>query len=117
MMKTSRPLAEMVREVGIAFPSRFSYVAGNRQQLHDTTTEPAPQSGGRSGKSEKPVLFATLPPVRRHGFRTSPMAAETSVPRKSGVAALVPWRGLVAGAVALAIGWAGLVHAANNIVQ
>ncbi len=45
------------------------------------------------------------------------MAAETSVFRRSNAAAAIPWRGLVAAAVALAIGWGGIVYAANNSVQ
>jgi len=45
------------------------------------------------------------------------MAAETSVFRRSNAAAAIPWRGLVSAAVALAIGWGGIVYAANNSVQ
>jgi serine-type D-Ala-D-Ala carboxypeptidase (penicillin-binding protein 5/6) len=45
------------------------------------------------------------------------MAAETSVFRKSEAAAPFPWRRLVAAAVALAVGWGGIVYAANNSVQ
>ena len=45
------------------------------------------------------------------------MAAETSVSRKSDAAAVVPWRGLMAAVVALAVGWGGIVYAANNSVQ
>jgi serine-type D-Ala-D-Ala carboxypeptidase (penicillin-binding protein 5/6) len=45
------------------------------------------------------------------------MAAETSVFRTSDTAAAFPWRGLVAAAVALTIGWGGIAYAANNSVQ
>ena len=45
------------------------------------------------------------------------MAVETSVSRKSDAAAAVPWRGLMAAVVALAVGWGGIVYAANNSVQ
>ena len=45
------------------------------------------------------------------------MAAETSVSRKSDAAASIPWRGLMAAVVALAVGWGGIVYAANNSVQ
>ncbi|MBR1277856.1 D-alanyl-D-alanine carboxypeptidase family protein [Bradyrhizobium sp. AUGA SZCCT0283] len=45
------------------------------------------------------------------------MAAETSVSRKPDAAAIVPWRGLMAAVVALAVGWGGIVYAANNSVQ
>ena len=45
------------------------------------------------------------------------MAAETSFSRKSDAAAIIPWRGLMAAAVALAVGWGGIVYAANNSVQ
>jgi D-alanyl-D-alanine carboxypeptidase (penicillin-binding protein 5/6) len=45
------------------------------------------------------------------------MAAQTSVFRKSYAAAALPWRGLVAAALALAVGWGGIVYAANNSVQ
>ena len=45
------------------------------------------------------------------------MAAETSVSRKSDAAAIIPWRGLMAAVVALAVGWGGIVYAANNSVQ
>ena len=37
------------------------------------------------------------------------MAAETSVSRKSDAAAIIPWRGLMAAVVALAVGWGGIV--------
>jgi len=45
------------------------------------------------------------------------MAAEISVFRKSDAAAAFPWRGLIAAALALAVGWGGVVYAANNSVQ
>jgi serine-type D-Ala-D-Ala carboxypeptidase (penicillin-binding protein 5/6) len=45
------------------------------------------------------------------------MAAETSVSRTSDAAAITPWRGLMAAVVALAVGWGGIVYAANNSVQ
>src|SRR4051794_38507255 len=45
------------------------------------------------------------------------MAAETSVFRKFDTAAVFPWRGLVAAVLALAVGWGGVVYAANNSVQ
>jgi D-alanyl-D-alanine carboxypeptidase (penicillin-binding protein 5/6) len=49
------------------------------------------------------------------------MAAETPVFRKLDAAAAFPWRGLMAAGlaltVALAIGWGGIVYAANNSVQ
>ena len=45
------------------------------------------------------------------------MAIETFVSRKSDAAAIVPWRGLMAAVVALAVGWGGIVYAANNSVQ
>src|SRR4051794_24672941 len=45
------------------------------------------------------------------------MAAETSVFRKFDTAAVFPWRGLVAAVLALAVGWGGVVLAANNSVQ
>ena len=45
------------------------------------------------------------------------MAAETSVSRKSDAAARIPWRGLMAAVLALAVGWGGIVYAANNSVQ
>ena len=45
------------------------------------------------------------------------MAAETSVFRKSDAAAVFPWRGLAAAVLALAVGWGGIVYAANNSVQ
>jgi serine-type D-Ala-D-Ala carboxypeptidase (penicillin-binding protein 5/6) len=43
------------------------------------------------------------------------MAAE--LPRKPKPATAHPWRSLVAAAVALAVGWGGMVYAANNSVQ
>ena len=45
------------------------------------------------------------------------MAAERPVSRKSDAAAAFPWRGLMAAALALAVGWGGIVYAANNSVQ
>src|SRR5262249_6979871 len=65
----------------------------------------------------KPVLFAVLPTVRTHRFRTSPMATETFASRKSNAAAAVPWRRLTAAVLVLVIGWGGIVYAANNSVQ
>jgi D-alanyl-D-alanine carboxypeptidase (penicillin-binding protein 5/6) len=45
------------------------------------------------------------------------MAAVTLVPRKSDAAAAFRWRRLIAAALALAVGWGGIVYAANNSVQ
>src|SRR5438552_14870102 len=45
------------------------------------------------------------------------MAAETPVPRKADAAAAFPWRSLAAAVLALAVGWGGIVYAANNSVQ
>ena len=45
------------------------------------------------------------------------MAVETPVFRKPRAAAAFPWRGLAAAALALAVGWGGIVYAANNSVQ
>src|SRR6267142_5446804 len=45
------------------------------------------------------------------------MAVETPVFRKNGTAAALPWRGLIAAVLALAVGWGGIVYAANNSVQ
>jgi serine-type D-Ala-D-Ala carboxypeptidase (penicillin-binding protein 5/6) len=45
------------------------------------------------------------------------MAFETFVSRKLHAAAVFPWRGLAAAALALAVGWGGVVYAANNSVQ
>jgi D-alanyl-D-alanine carboxypeptidase (penicillin-binding protein 5/6) len=45
------------------------------------------------------------------------MAAERFVSRTSDAAAALPWRGLIAAALALAVGWGGMVYAANNSVQ
>jgi len=45
------------------------------------------------------------------------MAVETSVFRNFRTAAAFPWRGLAAAALALTIGWGGIVYAANNSVQ
>ena len=45
------------------------------------------------------------------------MAVETPVFRTLRAAAALPWRSLVAAALALAVGWGGIVYAANNSVQ
>ena len=45
------------------------------------------------------------------------MAAETPISRRSHAAAALPWRSLAAVVLALAIGWGGIVYAANNSVQ
>lgn len=45
------------------------------------------------------------------------MAVETPVFRTPKAAAAFPWRGLAAAALALAVGWGGVVYAANNSVQ
>jgi serine-type D-Ala-D-Ala carboxypeptidase (penicillin-binding protein 5/6) len=45
------------------------------------------------------------------------MATETATSRKSGAAAGRPFRGLMAAVLALAVGWGGIVFAANNSVQ
>src|ERR1700704_2557230 len=45
------------------------------------------------------------------------MTSETASSRKSGSVTGRWWRGLVAAAVALAVGWGGIVYAANNSVQ
>ena len=45
------------------------------------------------------------------------MAVETLVSRKSDAAAVAPWRSLMAAVLALAVGWGGIVYAANNSVQ
>ena len=46
-----------------------------------------------------------------------PMAVEISSSRKSRFATARIWRRLVAGVVVAAIGWGGVVYAANNSVQ
>ena len=46
-----------------------------------------------------------------------PMAVEISLSRKSGFAAAPVWRRLIAGVVVAAVGWGGMVYAANNSVQ
>src|SRR5688500_10662691 len=101
----------MVREDGIAFPPCFLYVVGEVA---------APAGYGRSEGAAiasvrlqvwNPVLFAILPAVRRPGFRTSTMAFERLVSRKSDAAAAFPWRGLIAAALALAVGWGGIAYA------
>src|SRR3954452_9447628 len=45
------------------------------------------------------------------------MAVEPAIFRKSAAATRASWRGLVAAVVALAVGWGGMAHAANNRVQ
>ena len=45
------------------------------------------------------------------------MASQTAISRKSAAAAGCPWRGVIVAVVALAVGWGGIVHAANNSVQ
>ena len=45
------------------------------------------------------------------------MAPETPVFRKPDAAAVIPWRSLIAAVLALAVGWGGIVYAANNSVQ
>ncbi|MBA2399044.1 MAG: D-alanyl-D-alanine carboxypeptidase [Bradyrhizobium sp.] len=45
------------------------------------------------------------------------MAAERPVSRKSDAAAALPWRWMMAAVLALAVGWGGIVYAANNSVQ
>ena len=45
------------------------------------------------------------------------MAVETPISRRSRAAAALPWRSLGAAVLALAIGWGGIVYAANNSVQ
>ncbi|MDP1584919.1 MAG: D-alanyl-D-alanine carboxypeptidase family protein [Bradyrhizobium sp.] len=45
------------------------------------------------------------------------MAVETSSSRKSGSATGRRWSSLLAALVAIAVGWGGMVHAANNSVQ
>ncbi len=45
------------------------------------------------------------------------MAVETPVFRTLRAAAALPWRSLVAATLALAVGWGGIVYAANNSVQ
>src|SRR5258706_9894762 len=45
------------------------------------------------------------------------MALEISPFRKPKFATAVSWRGLIAAVVAIAIGWGGVVYAANNSVQ
>src|ERR1700722_11480247 len=65
----------------------------------------------------KPVLFAILPTVRTRLFKASSMATEFSFFRKLEPARARRWRGLIAVAVAAAVGWGGVVFAANNSVQ
>jgi len=50
-------------------------------------------------------------------LRVSPMAFELSHSRKSPVATRRAWQGLIAALVAMALGWSGMVFAANNSVQ
>jgi D-alanyl-D-alanine carboxypeptidase (penicillin-binding protein 5/6) len=45
------------------------------------------------------------------------MAIETSISRQSAAGAGRPWRSLIAATAALAVGWGGIVYAANNSVQ
>jgi len=45
------------------------------------------------------------------------MAAETPVSRKADAAAIIPWRSLIAAALAFGLAWGGVVYAANNSVQ
>jgi serine-type D-Ala-D-Ala carboxypeptidase (penicillin-binding protein 5/6) len=45
------------------------------------------------------------------------MAIKTPISRELSAGAARPWRGLIAAAVALAVGWGGIVYAANNSVQ
>jgi serine-type D-Ala-D-Ala carboxypeptidase (penicillin-binding protein 5/6) len=45
------------------------------------------------------------------------MTAKISSSRKASSATASPWRGLIAGAVVIAVGWSGMVYAANNSVQ
>jgi serine-type D-Ala-D-Ala carboxypeptidase (penicillin-binding protein 5/6) len=45
------------------------------------------------------------------------MTAKISSSRKASSATASPWRGLIAAAVVIAVGWSGLVYAANNSVQ
>src|SRR6202045_2196762 len=47
----------------------------------------------------------------------SPMAIETLPSRDGGSATGQFWRGLMAAVVAVAVGWSGMVYAANNSVQ
>src|SRR6185312_637710 len=46
-----------------------------------------------------------------------PMAVEISLFRKSSLVTAPVWRRLIAGIVVAAVGWGGLVYAANNSVQ
>ncbi|MGB8398819.1 D-alanyl-D-alanine carboxypeptidase family protein [Bradyrhizobium sp.] len=45
------------------------------------------------------------------------MALQTAISRKSAAGAGCPWRGVIVAVVALAVGWGGIVYAANNSVQ
>ena len=45
------------------------------------------------------------------------MTVELSLSRKSSTATGRAWRGLIAAVVAIAVGWGGVVYAANNSVQ
>src|SRR5713226_9166113 len=51
------------------------------------------------------------------GLRTSPMTAEISSSRASSAMTGRSWRTLIAALVATAVGWGGMVYAANNSVQ
>src|SRR4030088_2901307 len=73
--------------------------------------------GSASRRSVKPVLFAVLPTVRTPGLRASPMAVEIPPSRKSRPAIGRSGRGLMAAVVFMAVGWGGVVLAANNSVQ
>src|SRR5467141_4472831 len=55
--------------------------------------------------------------IRKGRLRVSPMAVEISVSRKPTAGSGRAWRGLIAALVAVALGWAGVVYAANNSVQ
>jgi len=50
-------------------------------------------------------------------FKASPMAVETSPSRKTKPAIGRSWRGLIAAVIVMAVGWGGMVYAANNSVQ
>jgi D-alanyl-D-alanine carboxypeptidase (penicillin-binding protein 5/6) len=50
-------------------------------------------------------------------FKASPMAVEIPPSRKSRPAIGRSWRGLIAAVVVMAVGWGGMVYAANNSVQ
>src|SRR5271163_1524557 len=54
---------------------------------------------------------------QKAGLRASPMALEIARSRTSKSAAARLWRGLIAALVATAVGWSGVIYAANNSVQ